>query len=219
MDPITLTASAISSIIISKLSERAGEYIGASSLESTKRLVDILKQKYPEVLEKESDGQSNYRAVLSKIESAVEEDSEVANAVVEVGEAVKSEPDKEVLFKILSDVISNLQDNPSQVYNVQYNVRDKDDIDSTPFVVGNDYLYPFDKKTQNNISLEVRYRLFRYSLYFSLFYLLSSLLFVGLLVFIPLSLGVQQFLVALIALSFLFSFSTFRNSSRRLTQL
>jgi hypothetical protein len=101
MDSLTLTASAIASIIFTEAIEKPGDQVGAKALELRKKLFDLMEQKYPEVVEQESKGELSYREVLTQIEIAVEKDPEVAEVVIELSEAIKSEPNQEILFQIL----------------------------------------------------------------------------------------------------------------------
>ena len=208
MEPLTLTASAIASLVLTKAAEKFGEQVGSRSMESSKKLLEVMRKKYPDVVEQESKGQLSYREALVQIETAVERDPEVAEAVIELGEAVKSEPNQEMVFQILSNAITHLQEEPRQIYNVQYNFPNGDarlDGESNVTGVGRQKLnVNMKKQTYNNSQSK------GVGFYFSIL----SLILVGLLVFVPLAVGIQQVLVALIALFTVFSLSAFKRSAR-----
>jgi hypothetical protein len=209
MESLTLTASAIASLVLTKAAEKLGEQVSSRSMESRKKLLEVMRKKYPDIVEQESKGQLSYREALVQIETAVERDPEVAEAVIELGDAVKSEPNQEIVFRILSNVITHLQEEPRQIYNVQYNFPNGDTrLSEEPNVIigverqklnGN-----MKKQTYNNNQSKVA------GFYFSIL----SLILVGLLVFVPLTVGIQQVLVALIALFAVVSLSAFKRSAR-----
>jgi hypothetical protein len=208
MEPLTLTASAIASLVLTRAAEKFGEQVGSRSMESSKKLLEVMRKKYPDVVEQESKGQLSYREALVQIETAVERDPEVAEAVIELGEAVKTEPNQEIVFQILSNVITHLQEEPRQIYNVQYNFPNGDTRlggESNVIGMGQQKLnVNMKKQTYNNSQSRV------IGFYFSIL----SLILVGLLVFVPLAVGIQQVLVALIALFTVFSLSAFKRSAR-----
>jgi hypothetical protein len=208
MEPLIVTASAIASLVFTETAKKLGNQLSTKAMESSQTLLEAMRQKYPEVVEQESKGQLSYRQALAQIEIAVEEDPEIAKAVIELGEAVKSEPNQEILFQILSNVIIHLQEEPRQIYNVQYNFPDGNVLasrKSDSLGVRQEQTHKADLKQQsyNKQSKAIGF-------YFSIL----SLILVGFLVFIPLSIGIQQVLVALIALFLVFSLSAFKRSTR-----
>ncbi|MBN8563090.1 MAG: hypothetical protein J0L70_21370 [Leptolyngbya sp. UWPOB_LEPTO1] len=210
MDPVTLTASAIASLIFTEATKKLGEQVGAKYLESSKKLFEIMKQKYPEVVEQESKGELSYREALTQIEIAVEKDPEVAEAVIELSEAVKSEPNQEILFQILNDIIVHLQEEPRQIYNVQYNFPSNSTIPNGEFS-------PVGVRQQHynmNIQEQPSYNKNRQAQLIGFYFSILALVLVGLLAFAPLSIAIQQIFVALIALFSIFSLSAFKRSIR-----
>jgi len=99
MDSLTLTASAIASIIFTEAIEKLGDQVGAKALELRKKLFALMEQKYPEVVEQESKGELSYREVLTQIEIAVEKDPEVAEVVIELSEAINQNLIRKYFFK------------------------------------------------------------------------------------------------------------------------
>lgn len=111
MEPTTLTAAAIATLVLTKASEKLGEKIGeklpelsGKVLEQAGKLRQLLKRKSPEtataieqVAEKpelvEQEPVNYGTAVLvEKVEQAAQADPEVAVAVQELADAVKAQP-------------------------------------------------------------------------------------------------------------------------------
>lgn len=210
MEPIiTTTAVAIASLIFTEAMESAGEKLGRRSVESSRKLFELMKQKYPDVVEKEAKGQLSYSEALAQIETAVDQDSEVADAVLELSESVKAEPNQEVILQVLTNVIAHLQEHPRQTYNVQYNFQN-DSSDKDFRTIPTDINNPLLKNTKKRQFYGKQIQSNIIGFYFSIL----SLILIVILVFVPLSIGIQQFLVAVITLFVVFSLSAFKQSTR-----
>ena len=208
MDSLTLTASAIASIIFTEATKKLDDQVSAKALELSKKLFDLMEQKYPEVVEQESKGELSYREVLTQIEIAVEKDPEVAEVVIELSEAIKSEPNQEILFQILSNVIAHLQEEPRQIYNVQYNFPNSSTTLNGEFTPASVRQQNYNMNTQGQPSYSKNKQSQLIGFYFSIL----ALVLVALLAFAPLSIAIQQVFVALISLFSIFSLSAFKRS-------
>lgn len=203
MDPVSLTSAAIASLVFSKGLEEASKKLGEKAFESSKKLFDLMKQKYPDVAERESQGELSYREALTQIETAVERDSEVAEVVIDLGQAVKAEPNQDILLQALASVVNitlheteNLRTD-SHINNIRIDRIDMGDAEQRRLAMRQQVT----RKRDNSMII---------GFYFSAL----SIVLVSLLVFAPLSIGIQQVLVALIALLTVFSFSAFKRATR-----
>jgi hypothetical protein len=96
MEPVSLTAGAI---VITKAFEKTGEILGEKALEKGGELLVLLRRKKPdtanaieEAQQKPLDYGQAYLEATTKVEEAAKEDPEIAQAVENVADAVKSQP-------------------------------------------------------------------------------------------------------------------------------
>ncbi|MBD2490772.1 hypothetical protein [Aulosira sp. FACHB-615] len=199
----TLSLAAIAAILASKSLEKLGETIGENVWESSQKLLTLMRKKYPDTIEKNIQIE-NYGEALIQIEEVIEKDTEVAEAAIELRQAVESEPNQQIVIQSLTNVINiMLQEERRRLRNdSQINNLHVDRI-----VISNpDKNQP--AMTQQTSSKR------RNSTIIGLYLSFLSMILVGLLVFVPLSVGIQQVLIALIALNTIFSFSAFKISTR-----
>jgi hypothetical protein len=104
MEPISLTAGAIATLVLTKAFEKTGEVLGEKALEQSGKLMQLLKRKspntataievaaqHPELAEQQPEDYGE--AVLEeRVELAAKADPEVAAAVQALADAVKSKP-------------------------------------------------------------------------------------------------------------------------------
>lgn len=99
MEPATLTAAVLATIVVTKAFEKTGEILGEKALEKGGELLVLLRRKKPDTanaIEKAQQqpldyGQA-YLEATAKVEEAAKQDPEIAQAVENVAEAVKSQP-------------------------------------------------------------------------------------------------------------------------------
>ncbi len=205
MEPITpITAAAIISVVLNKISEEAATYLSVKVQESYQKILDILKRKDPEFVEKELQGKLNYRATLNEIQLAVDRDPEVARAVVDLEEAVREEPNQEILLQVLYNVILTTE-NKSDKLKSTSNYFDNNFRENN----GN----TMNQKIMNTIVTNQKNdRQARISMIVGIYLSFLSFVLIGLLVFIPLSIEIQQVLVAFTTLLVVFSLSAFKKA-------
>jgi hypothetical protein len=104
MEPISLTAGAIATLVLTKGVEKIGEKLGETVMEKGGELMKLLQRKSPEtasaiqvVAERpelaEQQPEDYGVAVLeAKVEEAAKSDSEIAAAIQTLAEMVKSQP-------------------------------------------------------------------------------------------------------------------------------
>lgn len=96
MEPVTLTAAAIATLVITKAIEKTGETLGEKTLEAGGKLFSLLKRKKPETakaIEQAQNQPLDYgQAVLigQQVEEAAKKDPEIAQAVETV--ATEAQP-------------------------------------------------------------------------------------------------------------------------------
>jgi hypothetical protein len=97
MEPVTLTAAAIATLVITKAFERTGEVLGEKVLEQGGKLLSLLKRKEPSTaaaIEQAQTQPLDYSDayLVGQVEDAAKKDPEIAQAVATLADAVKSQP-------------------------------------------------------------------------------------------------------------------------------
>jgi hypothetical protein len=101
MEPVGLTATAITTLIVTKAFEKTGETLGEKVLEKAGQLMTLLKKRFPKaeaaIVRAEQQpldaGEAQLDPIVAgEIEAAAEKDPEVAKAVNEVAEEAKADP-------------------------------------------------------------------------------------------------------------------------------
>jgi hypothetical protein len=117
MEPMSLTAGAIATLVLTKAIEKTGEKLGEKVLEKGSELMVLLKRKSPdtataiEVATKQPEltqqQPENYgeAVLIEKVELAAKLDSEIAIAVQNLADAVKSQPSNIQIFTKLAEKI------------------------------------------------------------------------------------------------------------------
>ncbi|MEH2108938.1 hypothetical protein [Nostoc sp.] len=97
MEPVSLTAAAIATLVIIKAFEKTGEIIGEKAWNEGEKLLVLLKRKEPstaKVIEQAKTQSLDYgQAYLigQQVEEAAKKDPEIAQAVEAVADTVKSQ--------------------------------------------------------------------------------------------------------------------------------
>ncbi|WP_293337693.1 hypothetical protein [Microcoleus sp. CAWBG58] len=108
MEPLTLTAGAIATLVLVKATEKAGEKLGELVVEKAGKLLSLLKTKLPRTataIEVSEHQPLDYGKAVLELEAAMK-DPEVAKAVEEVDTAVKADPE---VAKLVEDVANTLK--------------------------------------------------------------------------------------------------------------
>ncbi|MFN6539093.1 MAG: hypothetical protein RM021_022445 [Nostoc sp. EkiNYC01] len=98
MEPVSLTAAAIATLVITKAFEKTGEIIGEKAWNEGEKLLVLLKRKEPSTAKLIEQAQTqpldNGQADLigQQVEEAAKKDPEIAQAVEAVADSVKSQP-------------------------------------------------------------------------------------------------------------------------------
>jgi hypothetical protein len=93
MEPVTLTAAAIATLVITKAFEKTGEILGEKALEQGGKLLSLLKRKEPttaKAIEQAQTQPLDYgQAYLigQQVEEAAKKDNEIAEAVAALAKA------------------------------------------------------------------------------------------------------------------------------------
>jgi hypothetical protein len=126
MEPISLTAGAIATLVVTKAFEKSGEVLGEKALEQSGKLVKLIKEKFPKTSEKLALVPENPEylgeAVL-EVETAAKQDDEVKATVEAIANAVKSQPKYNQMIKNIvknnygGNVGTTENDNRTQTFN------------------------------------------------------------------------------------------------------
>ncbi|RCJ22495.1 hypothetical protein [Nostoc sp. ATCC 53789] len=97
MEPVSLTASAIATLVITKAFEKTGEVLGEKVLEQGGKLFLLLKRKAPNTANAIELAQTQpldygQASLVEQVEEAAKKDPEIAQAVEAVADTVKSQP-------------------------------------------------------------------------------------------------------------------------------
>lgn len=116
MEPVTMTAGAIATLVLVKASEQAGEKLGELVVDKAGKLLSLLKIKSPSTataIELSQQQPLNYSKAVRELEAATKE-PEVAKAVEEVDTAVSTDAKLAEAVKALTNA---LQSQPPSVQN------------------------------------------------------------------------------------------------------
>ena len=116
MEPVTMTAGAIATLVLVKASEQAGEKLGQLVVEKAGKLLSLLKSKSPSTataIELSQQQPLDYSKAVRELQEATE-DPEVAKAVKEVDTAVGKDAK---LAEAVKSLTNALQSHPPSVQN------------------------------------------------------------------------------------------------------
>lgn len=126
MEPISLTAGAIATLVVTKAFEKTGEKLGEKALEQSGKLAKLIKEKFPKTSDKLALVPENPEylgeAVL-EVEAAAQQDDEVKATVEAIANAVKSQPKYNQMIKNIvknnygGNVGTTENDNRTQTFN------------------------------------------------------------------------------------------------------
>ena len=108
MEPISLTAGAIATLVVTKAFEKSGEVLGEKTLEQGGKLVQLLKARFPQVLSalaRVENKPEDWGEAVLEVEAAAKADDEVKAAVEAIADAVKSQP------SIINNIKNIVKDN------------------------------------------------------------------------------------------------------------
>jgi hypothetical protein len=104
MEPVTLTAAAIATLVFTKAGEKVGEKLGEKVVEQTGKLMEVLKRKSPdtasaiEVVQKNPElaqkvpSEYSVKVLAEKIETLAQKDSEIREALQGITNEVNAQP-------------------------------------------------------------------------------------------------------------------------------
>lgn len=104
MEPVTLTAAAIATLVFTKAGEKVGEKLGEKVVEQTGKLMEVLKRKSPdtasaiEVVQKNPElaqkvpSEYSVKVLAEKIETLAQQDSEIREALQGITNEVNAQP-------------------------------------------------------------------------------------------------------------------------------
>jgi hypothetical protein len=126
MEPLSLTAGAIATLVVTKAFEKTGEVIGEKALEQSGKLVKLIKERFPKTSEKLALVPENPEYIgeaVLEVEAAAEQDDEVKATVEAIADAVKSQPQSNQMIKNIvknnygGNVGTIQNDNRTQTFN------------------------------------------------------------------------------------------------------
>ncbi|MEI2582258.1 hypothetical protein [Scytonema sp. PRP1] len=103
MEPATLTAAAIATLVITKAFEKTGEIIGEKAWNEGEKLILLLKRKEPdtanaiELAQKQPLNYGQAYLIGQQVEKAAKKDSEIAQAVASVANEAQPQLTKTII--------------------------------------------------------------------------------------------------------------------------
>jgi cysteinyl-tRNA synthetase len=130
MDPATLSAAAIATLVITKAFEKTGEVLGEKALEQGGKLIRLLKERFPKAdsaLARVEERPEDWGEAVLEVEAAAKDDPEVAEAVQEVATAAKENANAEIVQKLqaIEDAIKAQQHTTKQEFGKVADVVEK----------------------------------------------------------------------------------------------
>ncbi len=130
MDPATLSAAAVATLVITKAFEKTGEVLGEKALEQGGKLVRLLKERFPKAdsaLVRVEERPEDWGEAVLEVEAAAKDDPEVAEAVQEVATAAKENANAEIVQKLqaIEDAIKAQQPTTKQEFGKVADVVEK----------------------------------------------------------------------------------------------
>lgn len=105
MEPLSLTAGAIATLVLTKALEKTGEKLGEKALEQSGKLAKLIKEKFPATSNKLALVQENpenpeyFGEAVLEVEAAAQKDDEVKATVEAIASEVKSQPTYNQMIK------------------------------------------------------------------------------------------------------------------------
>ncbi|MFB8788237.1 MAG: hypothetical protein U7123_05165 [Potamolinea sp.] len=126
MEPISLTAGAIATLVVTKAFEKSGEVLGEKALEQSGKLVKLIKEKFPKTSEKLAlvpENPEYFGEAVLEVETAAKQNDEVKATVEAIANEVKSQPKYNQMIKNIvknnygGNVGTTENDNRTQTFN------------------------------------------------------------------------------------------------------
>lgn len=126
MDPATLSAAAIATLVITKAFEKTGEKLGEKALEQGGKLVQLLQKRFPKAstaLARVEEKPEDWGEAVLEVEAAAKKDEEVKATVQAIADEVKSQSTFNQMMKNIvknnygGNVGSVENDNRTQTFN------------------------------------------------------------------------------------------------------
>jgi cysteinyl-tRNA synthetase len=130
MDPATLSAAEVATLVITKAFEKTGEVLGEKALEQGGKLLRLLKERFPKAdsaLARVEERPEDWGEAVLEVEAAAKDDPEVAEAVQEVATAAKENANAEIVQKLqaIEDAIKAQQPTTKQEFGKVADVVEK----------------------------------------------------------------------------------------------
>lgn len=117
MEPVSLTAGAIATLVLTKVTEKASEKLGEQVVEKAANLLSLLKIKLPSTanaIELSQQQPLDYHRAVSDLDTAIIKHGEVEKAVKELDRVVKVDPK---LVEAVKALANSLKSKPPTVQN------------------------------------------------------------------------------------------------------
>ncbi len=120
IDPISLSASAIATLVLTKALEKTGETLGEKVMEKGGKLMKLLKHKSPnteKAIALVPEAPLDYGQAVLEVETAARSSPELLQALQELEEAAKADPSPK-LTQALLDVADTLKSPQPTIQNL-----------------------------------------------------------------------------------------------------
>jgi hypothetical protein len=206
MNSVNLTAAAISSLFLTNEFESSDQVLDYEIIEIAEKLRKRIRSNYPDILEKEAQGLLSYPDTLKVMEQVIEQDSEVAEVVMDLSRVIQSQPNQEIFLQVVDNILrSNLK--VSQAGDNFFNFNFTQDGAWLEQKVGSDKVSMTNDPDRSE-------NLIRVLTLISTICLGSAFYLINLLVFHAVTTEIQGFLIAIVSLLIIFSLSVFKQVLR-----
>lgn len=116
MEPLSTTAIAVSSILLTKAVEKSGEKLGETFVNQVKKLIKLLRgNPVFEIISREQENEKiTYNQAIYTLDSAIQLDVEISKLVESLSEIVVAEP---MLFEKVRATAHAIHNEPSVINN------------------------------------------------------------------------------------------------------
>lgn len=111
MEPLTTAAVAMGTVFTTKALEEAGKEVGKALIDQTGKFLESLKKQSPDIvtaIEKAPEQPLDYGQALLEVEEAAKENPEVAFAAQKLAETAEADPNQK-LTEVLKDITDALK--------------------------------------------------------------------------------------------------------------
>ncbi len=120
MEPVSLTAAAIATLVFSETFKEVGKTLGKGTLETGGKLVKLLWEKRPGTAKVLLTGETapEYKSAIAEVEVLARDDEEIGRAIAEVMAALQARPQGQ-------SIVNSFVQKAANVYNAPVTIQEQ----------------------------------------------------------------------------------------------